>query len=233
LGNTGDVGILVGYENEGSVYRILRLRDRKLIKTRHAKFDESTFPKLSNDSVPFSMVEPLLDDEVDHDSFEADSEVSSVSSSSDCGLDTQDDLGRDATPPPSPVSVPVPSTIISSDILTSNILDSRRIRRPRAFATVVGDNIPNHYHQAVKGRESANWLEAVKVELEAMKRLKVWEVVDLLPTTKTVGTTWVFKKKHTEDKIVFKARLCAQGFSQVHGVDFSKTFAPTGRLNSL
>jgi hypothetical protein len=32
---------------------------------------------------------------------------------------------------------------------------------------------------------------------------------------------------------VFKARLCAQGFSQVHGVDFSKTFAPTGRLNSL
>jgi hypothetical protein len=27
--------------------------------------------------------------------------------------------------------------------------------------------------------------------------------------------------------------LCAQGFSQTYGVDFSKTFAPTGRLNSL
>lgn len=33
--------------------------------------------------------------------------------------------------------------------------------------------------------------------------------------------------------VIFKACLCAQGFSQVHGVDFSKPFAPTGRLNSL
>ncbi|MBW0536454.1 hypothetical protein O181_076169 [Austropuccinia psidii MF-1] len=33
--------------------------------------------------------------------------------------------------------------------------------------------------------------------------------------------------------IEHKARLCAQGFSQTPGVDFSKTFAPTGRLNSL
>jgi hypothetical protein len=50
---------------------------------------------------------------------------------------------------------------------------------------------------------------------------------------KTIGTTWVFKKKGEGDERVFKARLCAQGFSQTHGVDFSKNFAPTGRLNSL
>jgi hypothetical protein len=79
LGNTGDVGILVGFENEGSVYRILRLRDKKLVKTRHAKFDESVFPKISNDSVPFAMSEQLFEDEIAHDSFEAESECSSVS----------------------------------------------------------------------------------------------------------------------------------------------------------
>ena len=51
---------------------------------------------------------------------------------------------------------------------------------------------------------------------------------------KTVGTTWVFKKKDDHNgNVVFKACLCAQGFLQTHGVDYSKTFAPTGRLNSL
>jgi hypothetical protein len=67
-----------------------------------------------------------------------------------------------------------------------------------------------------------------------MDRLGVWDVVDQTPNMKTVGTTWVFKRKDNRDaNIIFKARLCAQGFSQTHGVDFSKTFAPTGQLNFL
>jgi hypothetical protein len=82
-GNTGDVGILLGFENEGSVYQILCLRDKKLIKTRHAKFDKTVFLKLSNDSVPFAMSKQLLDGEVAHDSFEADLDCLSVSTHED------------------------------------------------------------------------------------------------------------------------------------------------------
>ncbi|MBW0565254.1 hypothetical protein O181_104969 [Austropuccinia psidii MF-1] len=50
-----------------------------------------------------------------------------------------------------------------------------------------------------------------------------------------IGTTWVFKtKRDSENQILdYNARLCAQGFSQTLGVDFSKTFAPTGKLHSL
>jgi hypothetical protein len=51
---------------------------------------------------------------------------------------------------------------------------------------------------------------------------------------KTVGTTWFFKKKDNPNaNIVFKARLCAQRFSQNLDVDFDKTFALTGCINSL
>ncbi|MBW0477193.1 hypothetical protein O181_016908 [Austropuccinia psidii MF-1] len=65
--------------------------------------------------------------------------------------------------------------------------------------------------------------------------LKVWEKAPIEKGYKLVGTTWVFKTKKNENHVIleYKARLCAQGFSQTHGVDFSKTFAPTGRLNSL
>ena len=45
----------------------------------------------------------------------------------------------------------------------------------------------------------------------------------------------MFKKKQDKDGIVIrnKARLVAQGFSQVEGIDFGETFAPVARLESI
>ena len=50
-----------------------------------------------------------------------------------------------------------------------------------------------------------------------------------------IGTKWVFKNKQDSNGIVIrnKARLVAQGFSQVEGVDFGDTFAPVARLESI
>ncbi|KAK1641643.1 hypothetical protein QYE76_059448 [Lolium multiflorum] len=50
-----------------------------------------------------------------------------------------------------------------------------------------------------------------------------------------VITKWVFKNKQDEHDIVIrnKARLVAQGYSQVEGVDFGETFAPVARLESI
>jgi hypothetical protein len=43
-----------------------------------------------------------------------------------------------------------------------------------------------------------------------------------------IGTKWVFKNKQREDGEIMrnKARLIAQGFSQVEGLDFGEIFAP-------
>jgi hypothetical protein len=50
-----------------------------------------------------------------------------------------------------------------------------------------------------------------------------------------IGTKWVFKNKHGQDGEVVrnKARLVAEGFSQVEGLDFGKTFAPIARLEVI
>ncbi|MBW0535257.1 hypothetical protein O181_074972 [Austropuccinia psidii MF-1] len=68
-----------------------------------------------------------------------------------------------------------------------------------------------------------------------MNDLNVWEVVSIKTETRLVGATWVFKTKRNEctEVLEYKARLCAQGFSQTPVIDFGKTFAPTGHLNSL
>ncbi|GJR58454.1 retrotransposon protein, putative, ty1-copia subclass [Tanacetum coccineum] len=42
--------------------------------------------------------------------------------------------------------------------------------------------------------ESDKWLNAMNVEMQFMKDNEVWELVELPPSTKTVGHKWLFKK---------------------------------------
>ncbi|MBW0533525.1 hypothetical protein O181_073240 [Austropuccinia psidii MF-1] len=50
LDQRGQEGIMLVYENENTAYRILQLHDRKTIITRHVKFNEKIFPKISNNT---------------------------------------------------------------------------------------------------------------------------------------------------------------------------------------
>src|SRR5213075_3006944 len=50
-----------------------------------------------------------------------------------------------------------------------------------------------------------------------------------------IGTKWVFRNKQDENGVVIrnKARLVAQGFTQIEGLDFGDTYAPIARLKSI
>ena len=50
-----------------------------------------------------------------------------------------------------------------------------------------------------------------------------------------IGTKWVFRNKQDQDRIVIrnKARLVAQGYTQVEGLDFGETYAPVARLEAI
>uniref|UniRef100_A0A8R7TX73 Reverse transcriptase Ty1/copia-type domain-containing protein n=1 Tax=Triticum urartu TaxID=4572 RepID=A0A8R7TX73_TRIUA len=74
-------------------------------------------------------------------------------------------------------------------------------------------------------------------ELENFERNKVWQLVKppFDQSINVIGTKWVFKNKQGEDGQVVrnKARLVAQGYSQIQGFDFDETFAPVARLEAI
>jgi hypothetical protein len=79
-------------------------------------------------------------------------------------------------------------------------------------------------------------VEAMHEELNNFKRNKVWSLVEKPKYFRNViGTKWVFKNKKDTNGIVVrnKARLVAQGYSQVEGIDYRETYAPVARLESI
>lgn len=52
---------------------------------------------------------------------------------------------------------------------------------------------------------------------------------------RVVGCKWVFKKKLSSkgEVVKYKARLVAQGFSQIPGIDFEETFSPVVRYETI
>jgi hypothetical protein len=80
----------------------------------------------------------------------------------------------------------------------------------------------------------SDWVLAMQEELNNFTRNEVWHLVPC-PNQNVVGTKWVFRNKQDEHGVVTrnKARLVAKGYSQVEGLDFSETYAPVARLESI
>ena len=75
-------------------------------------------------------------------------------------------------------------------------------------------------------------MEAALREIEAHVQNGTWELAQFLPGKRAIGSKWIFKIKRTPEGQVdkYKARLVAQGFSQIPGVHYGEVFASTVRF---
>jgi hypothetical protein len=80
-----------------------------------------------------------------------------------------------------------------------------------------------------------SWVNVMHEELENFERNQVWSFIEPSRDVNVIGTKYGFKNKQGEDDEIVrnKTRLIAQGFSQVEGLDFGKTFAPVVHLEAI
>ena len=94
---------------------------------------------------------------------------------------------------------------------------------------------PGTVHEALNGKHSNQWKEALKSEYSSLIKNDTWELVPPPEGKNIVGSRGVLKVKRNEDGSIdrFKARLVAQGYSQVRGVDYEEVFSPVARYTSV
>jgi hypothetical protein len=87
----------------------------------------------------------------------------------------------------------------------------------------------------LKKVKKKEWRKAMNEEMISIKKNQTWKLVDLPKEKKTVGLKWVFKIKYNKYGIIqkHKARIVAKGYSQQPEVDFTETFAPVARMETI
>lgn len=153
-------------------------------------------------------------------------------------VDDSDNENED-DPPPAGVHATDPHDVHDWE-RSDNTQYGRGMRRTADFAhtafAVLDDDEPANYREAVTGPLRDEWRKAMKIELDQLIATNAWSYVDLPPGRKAMGCTWVYRiKRDANGNIIkYKARLVAQGFSQIPGVDYhpDTVFANTPRTDT-
>ncbi|MBW0486680.1 hypothetical protein O181_026395 [Austropuccinia psidii MF-1] len=216
-------GILLRYEN--STYWILQLLDRKVVISKHIRFNESIFPELKKQDGDICFINVTWNEIEGQAVVDEAPPVKEIASLPPTSIQTKLPVWIKVIGPQHP-------TLVCSDIDQQKILI---YSRQAGALLMAADETPRTFKAAISCKAKEVWMTAISKELLSMQQLKVWVVVDLDLSYKLVGTTWVFKTKnnHINEINEHKAHRCTQGFIQAAGVDFERTYSPTGRLNSL
>lgn len=244
-------GLIIGYQDGMKNYRIWLLNEKRIIYSHEVIFNESLFPfknqtissfsdsDESNEPTSISTVTPSPDNDgliispgivkggllLDNQTiFTLNSEYSIKRPENPEDLV---DLSRSsfdtATSPVSPLQSTTSSKLISRSIDDGNIPSHRRRAAQASALAATGGTTPKTYLQATRLPDADLWLAAIEKELNSLQTQNVSEEVELPDGQHAIGTTWVFCRKTNADNelVKYKARLCAPGFSQIKGIDFS------------
>ena len=97
---------------------------------------------------------------------------------------------------------------------------------------VLEEDEPKSFDEAVC---NDNWNAAMQSEFDSLLENETWELVPRPNNVNVVGCRWVYKVKRDANGNIarYKARLVAQGYSQIEGIDYGEVFAPVTRYSTV
>ena len=78
----------------------------------------------------------------------------------------------------------------------------------------------------------------MKSEISSLHKNNTWTLVPRSEARNILTPKWVFRRKEIEppkgaSTVKYKARLCARGFQQIYGIDYTETFSPVVTFTSI
>lgn len=216
--------VLVGYEEESTNYRLYCPNSRKVTVARHVEFDE-TGRRVEGSKHAVDDDYLLLSTPV--------AEIHENPPGVPIPQENVDQVEEEAEAPPRRARqrppVPPPREL--------QLRDRTKLEKPKRYlANFSTLTTPETYSEAVNGPNAAKWRKAIRKELDAHQRNGTWTLVPREPKQKTIKSKWVFKVVRNQADAASeepKARLCAKGFMQREGHDYTETFSPVVRYDSL
>ncbi|GKE91206.1 retrovirus-related pol polyprotein from transposon RE1, partial [Tanacetum coccineum] len=139
-------------------------------------------------------------------------------------------LATSETPTPPPVvpatnTHPMTTRSRARNFKTKHIADLAKLNKSALHVAPLSHKEPKGYKSAAK---NSKWVATMNNEMSALWSNNTWDLVPRPATSNVVGSKWVLRIKYLSDGSIdrYKARLVAQGFTQVPGLDYSHTFSP-------
>lgn len=208
LEETSEKCVFIGYSSMSKGYRLYNLKTNKVIISRDVVFDENASWNWEEDKMKEKTVPAII-------------------------LQQQNSAAENEQPTPcTPSSSSSPSSPDSSSSTPSStpikLKDLSDIYARCNYCVVE----PENFDEAIK--EDA-WRNAMQEEINAIEKNKTWQLVERPNDKEAIGVKWVYKLKHNPDGSIqrAKARLVVKGYAQQPGIDYSETFAPVARLDTV
>jgi hypothetical protein len=126
---------------------------------------------------------------------------------------------------------------VTADLLQDELFDDSPFRGTRSLDDIYQrSNVaicePEGYEEA---KHNPEWQKAMQEEICMIEKNCTWELVDRPPSKNVIGVKWIFRTKLNADSTInkYKARLVVKGYAQIYGVDYSETFAPVARMDTI
>jgi hypothetical protein len=235
-----DEGIFLGYSTNSRAYRVSNKRTETVMESinvivddeevqRSSSGEEKQIDSVDSSAAPTDIIRPSPKESLDESS----------PTTSGSTPTTSEDEDMQANPlKQSRVRKNHPHQQILRNVNEGRKLRSRVIQPANEIANQVSYSYyltqtePKKVDEAL---QDEGWVSAMHDELHQFTRNDVWTLVPHPAEQNIIGTMWIFKNKTDEHGTVVrnKARLVAQGYTQIEGVDFDETFAPVAvRIHS-
>jgi hypothetical protein len=75
----------------------------------------------------------------------------------------------------------------------------------------------------------------MEADLNALVRNDTWDLVNLPKAKEVIGTKWVYKTKYKSYGKIDKYKVClvAKGYAQREGIDYTETFSPMKKMDTI